>query len=508
VMPPEGAPISKVGTKRAASPERPEHLKTESRQMGDLLLDVAQNPQARALIKSLGLPIPLPERLARDTGPWTAAPLRDRRVLVGATAGAGLVGVLAECLGPAGADPFVDGPAELLAPFAAPGETFGRPARAASALGERTKADALVFDASGVDSPAALRGVYEFFHAHVGRVARSGRVVVLGRASSDGPPERIAAGAALEGFVRSLAKEIGRLGATANLVLVEAGAEARVAPVLRFMLSPRSAFVTAQPLVVGKRARGAAEPVLVRSLEKKTALVTGAARGIGNSTARLLAQEGAHVLCLDRPADDAATSQLAREIGGTPLLVDMSAPDAPARIADAVRARGGVDVVVHNAGITRDKTLARMSPELWDQVMGVNLGAVIRVTEELTSANPLLKDGGRIVCLSSIAGIAGNVGQTNYAASKAGIIGYVRALSERLADRGITVNAIAPGFIETRLTAAIPVAIREVARRMSALGQGGLPEDVAQAIVFLATPGAQGITGRTLRVCGGSLVGA
>ena len=474
--------------------------------MGDLLLDVAQSPQARALIKTLGLPIPLPERLARETGPWTAAPLRDHAVLVGATSGATLVGVLAECLGPAGADPFVDGGSELLAPFVAPGETFGRPARAASALGERAKVDALVFDASGIDSAAGLRGLYEFFHAHAGRLARSGRVVVLGRATSDATPERAAAGAALEGFVRSLAKEIGRLGATANLVLVEPGADARVNAVLRFVLSPRSAFLTAQPIVVSKRSRGAAEPVLVRSLEKKVALVTGAARGIGNATSRLLAQEGAHVICLDRPADDAATSQLAREIGGTPLLVDMSAADAPARIVEAVRARGGLDVLVHNAGITRDKTLARMSAELWDQVLDVNLAAVIRVTEELAKGS--LKDGGRIVCLSSIAGIAGNLGQTNYAASKAGIIGYVRAMSERLADRGITVNAIAPGFIETRLTAAIPLAIREVARRMSALGQGGLPEDVGQAILFLATPGAQGITGRTLRVCGGSLVGA
>jgi 3-oxoacyl-[acyl-carrier protein] reductase len=474
--------------------------------MGDFLLDVAQNPQARALIKSLGLPIPLPERLARDRGPWTAAPLRDRTVLVGGAASAPLLGVIAECLAPAGADSFVDGAKERLAPFAAPGETFGRPAREASALGERARVDALVFDASGLESAAALHELYEFFHTYAKRVARSGRVVVLGRVTSGATPERAAVGAALEGFVRSLAKEIGRLGATANLVLVEAGAEARVGAVLRFVLSPRSAFVTAQPIVVSSRARGGAEPPTVRSLEKKTALVTGAARGIGNATARLLAQEGAHVLCLDRPADDAATSQLAREIGGTPMLVDMSAPDAPARIVAAVSARGGVDVVVHNAGITRDKTLARMSAELWDQVIDVNLGAVIRTTEELAKGS--LKDGGRIVCLSSIAGIAGNVGQTNYGASKAGIIGYVRALAEQLADRGITVNAIAPGFIETRLTAAIPVAIREVARRMSALGQGGLPEDVAQAIVFLATPGAQGITGRTLRVCGGSLVGA
>ncbi len=474
--------------------------------MGDLLLDVAQNPQARALIKSLGLPIPLPEKLAREPGPWTAAPLRDRAVLVGGAEKTPLLRAIADSLAPAGADPFVDGAEERRAPFVAPGETFGRPARAASALGDKQKIAALVFDGSGIESVADLKSVYEFFHTYAPRLARSGRVVVLGRPAGDASPERSATGAALEGFVRSLAKEIGRNGSTANLVLVESGAEVRLAPVLRFVLSPRSAFVTAQPIVVSKRARGSEEPVLVRSLEKKTALVTGAARGIGNTTARLLAQEGAHVLCLDRPADDAATSQLAREIGGTPLLIDMAAADAGARIAEAVAARGGVDVVVHNAGVTRDKTLARMTAELWDQVLDVNLGAVIRTTEELTKGS--LRDGGRIICLSSIAGIAGNVGQTNYAASKAGIIGFVRATSERLADRGITVNAIAPGFIETRMTAAIPIAIREVARRMSALGQGGLPEDVAQAIVFLATPGAQGITGRVLRVCGGSLVGA
>jgi 3-oxoacyl-[acyl-carrier protein] reductase len=474
--------------------------------MSDLLLDVAQNPRARALIKSLGLPIPLPERLAREPGPWTAAPLRDRTVVVGAVAGGELVASVAECLAPAGADPVLDGGIELFAPFAAPGETFGRPARAIATLAEKAKLHALVFDASGAKSPEDLRALYAFFHAHAGRLVRSGRVVVLGRPPETVSGERAAAQAALDGFVRSLAKEIGRTGATANLVVVEPGAEARVGAVLRFVLSPRSAFVTAQPIVVSKRAKGGAEPAFVRALEKKTALVTGAARGIGAATARLLAQEGAHVLCLDRPADDAATSQLAREIGGTPLLVDMTAADAPARIREAATARGGLHVLVHNAGITRDKTLARMSQEAWDQTLDVNLGAVIRTTEALLANT--LKDGGRIVCLSSIAGIAGNVGQTNYAASKAGVIGYVRATAERLADRGITVNAVAPGFIETRLTAAIPVAIREVARRMAALGQGGLPEDVGQAIVFLASPGAQGITGRTLRVCGGSLVGA
>ncbi|HVK65436.1 MAG TPA: SDR family oxidoreductase, partial [Polyangium sp.] len=152
-----------------------------------------------------------------------------------------------------------------------------------------------------------------------------------------------------------------------------------------------------------------------------------------------------------------------------------------------------------------DKTIGRMSEKQWDEVLAVNLGAVVRTHEAL---EPLLREGGRVVCLSSIAGIAGNVGQSAYAASKAGILGLVAGLAPILAERGITVNAVAPGFIETRLTAAIPVAVREAGRRLAALGQGGLPEDVAEVITFLASPGAAGITGRTVRVCGGALIGA
>ena len=128
----------------------------------------------------------------------------------------------------------------------------------------------------------------------------------------------------------------------------------------------------------------------------------------------------------------------------------------------------------------------------------------------MTRSTPagLLRDGGRVVALSSVSGIAGNLGQTNYAASKAGVIGYVRARAQALAARGVTVNAVAPGFIETRLTAAMPALVREAGRRLSALGQGGLPGDVAEVITFLSTPGAAGINGAVLRVCGGALVGA
>jgi 3-oxoacyl-[acyl-carrier protein] reductase len=473
--------------------------------MSDFLLELSKNPQARAVVNALGLPIPLPQPLKRERGPWVARPLADSSVAVGAAPGAEVVPVLAETLASAGADSYLSLPDALAAAFRAPGETFGRPAHALDALPAGKSIHALVFDATGVADTAGLRKVYEFFQPLVRRIARSGRLVVIARPQDGAGPEAAAAQSALDGFVRSIAKEIGRVGATANLVVVARGAETRVAPVLRFVLSTRSAFVSGQPITVTARARAIKEPALVRSLEKKIALVTGAARGIGEATAKALAAEGAHVVCLDRPADDQPTSQLARSLGGTALGVDMGDEDAPSKIATALRGLGGVDVIVNNAGITRDKTLGGMKPEQWDQVLGINLNAVIKTTAALES---VLRDNGRVICLSSIAGIAGNVGQTAYAASKAGIVGYVRANAERLADRGITVNAIAPGFIETRMTAAIPIAIREVARRLSALGQGGLPEDIAQAITFLATPGAQGITGRTLRVCGGAFVGA
>jgi 3-oxoacyl-[acyl-carrier protein] reductase len=472
--------------------------------MTDFLLDLGTNPSARKLIKSLGLPLPLPQPLRREHGAWKARALMDAKVAVGATSSAELGGLVADALCGAGADPYVQ---ELLRPaFRDAGETHGRPAKALETLDEKAKVAAAVFDATGIADVAGLRAVYDFFHALVGRLAPCARVVVLGRPESAmTSAEAAAAQAALDGFMRSVAKEIGRNGSTANLITVARGAEDRLGPVLRFVTSPMSAFISGQPIRVHDAARGIGPAPLTRSLEGKVALVTGAARGIGEATVRTLAREGARVLCLDRPGEDALLAQLARDVGGVPLLVDLGAADAPAAVIEAVRAAGGLDIVVHNAGITRDKTLLRMKPEQWDQVLDVNLAAVARIT---AAVEPRLREGGRVICLSSIAGLAGNVGQTAYAASKAGIVGWVRATSTRLAPRAITVNAIAPGFIETRMTAAVPVAIRQFARRLSAVGQGGLPEDVAQAICFLSTPGAQGLTGSTLRVCGGAFIGA
>jgi len=358
-------------------------------------------------------------------------------------------------------------------------------------------------------SELGLAALHGFFHPLLPSLEVSGRVVVLGRpAERAASPLQAAARAALEGFMRSLAKEVGRRGATAQLVVVHAGAEARVEPVLRFLLSPRAAFVSGQPIAVDTRVAAADETPLVRPLEGKVALVTGAARGIGEATARCLAREGARVVCLDRPGDDARAAEVAHAIGGELLALDLTDGAAPAAVAAHLSTRhGGVDIVVHNAGVTRDRTLARMAAEQWSAVIDINLSAMARL-DGAFDARGLLRDGGRVVALSSVSGIAGNLGQTNYAASKAGAIGYVRARAQALAMRGVTVNAVAPGFIETRLTAAMPALVREAGRRLSALGQGGLPSDVAEVITFLSTPGAAGINGAVLRVCGGALVGA
>jgi 3-oxoacyl-[acyl-carrier protein] reductase len=479
--------------------------------MSDLLLEWSKNPQFRKAVSTLGLPIPMPQALRRSPGPTAERPLQDQVIALSTPARSALLAPLSAAMAGAGADLLVAGDDAVVARVSQAGEPFSRPARHfdPGSVEEGARFDALVFDATGLARPSELVALHAFFHPLVPTLARCGRVVVVGRPPEAQPnAEAAATQAALDGFVRSLAKELGKRGATAQLLVVERGAEGRVAGPLRFVLSPKSAYVSGQPVRVCARARApkVAGPWTF-PLEGKVALVTGAARGIGAATARLLAADGARVVCLDRPNDAAMAATLAREIGGDVLTVDITDADAARIIAGHVGSKhGGLDIVVHNAGITRDKTLARMKPELWTQTLDVNLAAIIETTAAWLPE--LIRDEGRIVALSSIGGIAGNMGQTNYAASKAGVIGYVRSLAPEVASRGITVNAVAPGFIETRLTDAMPVAIREVARRMNNLGQGGLPMDIGAAIQFLASPGASGITGQVLRVCGGALVGA
>lgn len=451
------------------------------------------------MAKKIGIPMPSP--LRRDHSPWRPQELADANVLLGFGPNAQFAHALAETLAAAGANPFLLDESYQSA-FMAAGEAWGRPPQP---MTDSEKVSALILDASGISDPAELRSLYDFFQPRLRQLSASGRAIVLGRPLQGQNLATDTARRALEGFVRSLGKELGRFGSTAQLITVEAGAEDRLNAVLRFLLSPRSAFISGQVWHISAQVPVAA-PQWQRPLEGKTILVTGAARGIGAATATALAREGARVLILDLPGDEASGQAVAAACKGLFLPCDLSTPDAAAQVAERIQSlTGRLHGIIHNAGVTRDKTLANMPPELWDLTLNVNLSAVLRLQAAL---NPLLVAEARVACLSSIAGIAGNLGQTNYAASKAGIIGFVQGLAAQLANRGIAVNAIAPGFIETRMTAAIPMGTREVARRLSNLAQGGLPEDIAEVAVFLMSPGASGLSGQVLRVCGGSFIGA
>jgi 3-oxoacyl-[acyl-carrier protein] reductase len=291
---------------------------------------------------------------------------------------------------------------------------------------------------------------------------------------------------------------------------VSAGGEGAMESTLRFLLSARSAYVDGQVV----RIEAVSDDAIVvpedweRPLAGRVAAVTGAARGIGEAIATVLADQGAHVVCIDVPSAAEALSGVANRIGGTSLALDITDPTAPGRLADNTAERHGrVDVFVHNAGITRDKTLARMPREAWDAVIDVNLSSQERINDALLERD-LLGVGGRLVSVSSASGIAGNRGQSNYATSKAGIIGMVGALAGPMRERRATVNAVAPGFIETAMTAEMPVAAREAGRRTSSLVQGGQPVDVAETIAWLASPASGGVNGNVVRVCGQALIGA
>ncbi|MBT2419141.1 3-oxoacyl-ACP reductase [Streptomyces sp. ISL-22] len=362
---------------------------------------------------------------------------------------------------------------------------------------------AVLLDASGVRDVETLAEVHAALHPVVRSVGESGRIVVLGAPLDPADHHQAAVQQALEGFTRSLGKEIGR-GRTVNLVRLT---DARAAgSTLRFLLSPKSAYVSGQVIEVGPYDETAPPADPERPLAGRTALVTGAARGIGEAVAETLARDGARVVVLDVPQAEQDARRVADRLGGTALGLDITAPDAGERIAAALP--DGLDVLVHNAGITRDRRLVNMPAERWSSVLDVNLASVLRTTDALLTSGRLRR-GGRIVATASIAGLAGNAGQTNYGASKAGIVGLVRSLAPRaLAEHGVTVNAVAPGFIETKMTAAIPLLIREAGRRMNSLAQGGLPADVAETTAWLAHPGSGAVNGQVVRVCGQSLLGA
>ncbi len=445
--------------------------------MTDHYQDFVQSPIGRFLAKNLGLPAPVP--LLRDAA---GDPLVTGTVLTGGT------GRLAESL---------PGLLDRL-------DVFG--SRAAD---PESRYRGLVFDATGLTDSSQLGALRDFFGPLMRSLEACPRLVVIGTPPDTvGGPERVAQ-RALEGFTRSLGKEVGR-GGTVQLVYVAQGAEGALLSTLAFLLSPKSAYVSGQVVRIGttpEHTHAGDVDDWLRPLVGKVALVTGASRGIGEQIARVLHRDGATVIGVDVPQAADALVKLTNELEGDYLALDITAPDAPQRIAHQVLTEhGGVDVVVHNAGITRDKKLANMSEDRWESVIGVNLTAPERISRELLEQKAI-RANGRIIGVASIAGIAGNVGQTNYATSKAGVIGLVDSLKDDLPD-GITVNAVAPGFIETQMTAAVPLATREVGRRLNAMSQGGLPVDVAETIAWFASPGSTAVNGNVVRVCGQMMLGA
>lgn len=469
----------------------------------DRYTQLVNSPVVKRVAKQVGLPRPVPLRRYVP-----GSPLIEGRVLVGGAPSGRLAAPLMRVLVDVGAEVSTPLRADLRAAAAEAG-LDASPWTPQAAVDHRYKA--LVFDATGIADSASLAELHAFFHPTIRQVATCARVIVLGTPPElAGRPAEAVAQRALEGFTRAVGKEVGR-GATVQLVYVAPGAEDQIDSTLRFLLSPRSAFVSGQVVRIG---RGDARPEGLdweRPLAGQVALVTGASRGIGAAIASTLARDGAHVVGLDVPALADDLQAVAAGIGGSALPADITDPDAAKTIAAHLKKEHrGVDVVVHNAGITRDRTLARMKPERWSDVISVNLTAIERVTDALLAggARAPLRKGGRVVCVSSISGIAGNAGQTNYATSKAGVIGVVDAYAPALARHGGTINAVAPGFIETQMTAKVPLPIREAGRRMSSLSQGGLPIDVAEAIAWFASPASGGLNGNVVRVCGQSLLGA
>ncbi|MFW1907418.1 3-oxoacyl-ACP reductase [Acinetobacter ursingii] len=463
--------------------------------MTDQYQAFTQSPLGKFVVKNLGLPSPVV--LDRFE---SAEPVINGAVLLGAAPSSSLSGAIAQVLSNIHADSYAGNNAELQQTAAKVGLNL----RAFNSGDKESKFKAVVFDASGIQNSEQLNELYKFFNPVARQLQSSGRVIVIGTTPESAKTVKQAiAQRALEGFVKSVGKEF-KKGITAQVVYVDEGAADNIESTLRFLLSPRSAYVSGQVIRVSK-----ADVVKVdwnQPLAGKTALVTGASRGIGEAIAHVLARDGAHVICLDVPQQQADLDRVAAEIGGSALGLDITAADAGEKIKAAAAKQGGLDIIVHNAGITRDKTLANMKPELWDLVININLSAAERINDYLL-ANDGLNENGRISCVSSISGIAGNLGQTNYAASKAGVIGLVKFTAPTLKN-GITINAVAPGFIETQMTAAIPFAIREAGRRMNSMNQGGLPVDVAETIAWYASTASTGLNGNVVRVCGQSLLGA
>ncbi|MCO5232105.1 MAG: 3-oxoacyl-ACP reductase [Chitinophagales bacterium] len=447
--------------------------------------DYLQNPYLKQVLATLNIPVPSPEILVRNESPIQYDELQNKVVVIGTTDEQGeWYKALNQIIGPKSRVEYYSESMNIL-----------------------------ILDATNVNSIDELEKLYSFANANIKKVKRNGRILVLSTSSKKATDIAEVASKSLVGFVKSLAKEVGGKGIVVNGLRLPTISELnknssleQIWPLIHFFVSDRGVFITGQTLVADSGIKGV-EYVNNGNLKGKWALVTGAARGIGADTARAIAQEGATVIVLDVVQAKESLEEVASEIGGIALPVDITSENAEIEVRRILKEHNAqLDILVNNAGIIRDKTLAKMSPDQWRAVLNVNLKSVIRFTDALLKDG--LADNSSIIGLSSIAGIAGNMGQTNYATSKAGLIVYTQQIAAQNAKRGITANAIAPGYIETPMTANLPFFVKEGGRRLSALKQGGLPIDIAQAITFFAGPGGRYVSGQVLRVCGGSFLGA
>jgi 3-oxoacyl-[acyl-carrier protein] reductase len=363
----------------------------------------------------------------------------------------------------------------------------------------------MLLDATNYKTINDLKGLKDLFSHASKRILKSGHIVIIGRNPANiTDVQEASVMESLNGFTRSLAKELGRKGITVNLLYCTTSVTDSISTMVNFLLSNRSTYITGQPIYLNN-----STPVKQdwrQPLAGQIALVTGAAQGIGAAIAATLTRDGATVIGLDIPPAKETLETTLAPMNGIAVATDITSEQAVTDIAAALNGKK-LDIVVHNAGVTRDKTLSRMPDHFWDMALNINLLAPINVNQGLEQQD-LLSDQARIICISSISGIAGNVGQSNYAASKSGVVGYVRKQAEAWGESGRTINAIAPGFIETQMTDEIPFMTREVGRRMNSLSQGGKPQDVAEGVALFAQPGSNALNGQVLRVCGQSLIGA
>ena len=328
--------------------------------MSDLLLEMGQKPWFRSTVNTLGLPLPMPQALDRADGAIVQKELAGKVILSNTSVSDDVKAILAD----AGAS--------------------------AASASSKEKVNGLLFDGRSAQSPKDLQDMYNFFHANIRRLGTNSRVLVLARAvSEDDPASAAAAAAACIGFAKSMAKEIGKKGAIANVVFVEDGAEHNLAGPVRFFLSARSTYVNGQPVVVSKTAKSRKKESWEQPLKGQVALVTGAARGIGEVIARRLAEEGAKVIGLDVGPNAEPLNAVCDSIGGIALVLDITEDGAAQKILDAANAAGGLDIVVNNAGITRDKTLANMNDKFWNMAIDVNLGAALEISEAFFGCNQI-----------------------------------------------------------------------------------------------------------------------